>query len=72
MMSKSISIVIFIMLLAGTAHAYCSYYNPYKAGTGHHAGFAWAARHNVTTCGGNSQSFISGCYEFLRQKQNCQ
>ena len=70
-MNKPLMIGIIVALFASTAFAYCNYYNPYQPGTGHYAGFAWAERHNVDTCGGNSQSFIEGCYEFLRQKQNC-
>jgi hypothetical protein len=57
--------------VATPALAYCYYSNPYAVGSGHYAGFDWGYKHNVTTCGGNSQSFIAGCEEYLRQKANC-
>lgn len=41
--------------------------NPYSEGSGHYAGFEWAERKGVDGCGGNSQSFIEGCEEYLRQ-----
>lgn len=41
--------------------------NPYAEGSGHFAGFEWAERNSVGSCGGNSQSFIEGCEEYLRQ-----
>lgn len=41
--------------------------NPYDEGSGHYAGFDWAARNDVSSCGGNSASFIEGCQEFQRQ-----
>lgn len=41
--------------------------NPYSDGSGHYAGFEWAERKGVSSCGGNSQSFIEGCEEYLRQ-----
>lgn len=41
--------------------------NPYNDGSGHAAGYEWAERKGVTSCGGNSQSFIEGCEEYLRQ-----
>ena len=41
--------------------------NPYGEGSGHYAGFEWAEREHVSSCGGNSQSFIEGCQESLRQ-----
>jgi hypothetical protein len=43
--------------------------NPYSEGTGHYAGFDWAQEKGVTTCGGNSDSFIEGCEVYLRQVQ---
>ena len=42
-------------------------YNPYLSGTGHYAGYEWAYRNDVTSCGGNSDSFIEGCEEYLYQ-----
>lgn len=41
--------------------------NPYSEGTGHYAGFAWAEEKGAASCGGNSDSFIEGCEEYLRQ-----
>ena len=41
--------------------------NPYSSGTGHYAGYEWAEEKGVSSCGGNSQSFIEGCEEYLRQ-----
>lgn len=34
---------------------------------GHHAGFEWAMQNDVGSCGGNSQSFIEGCEEYVTQ-----
>lgn len=42
-------------------------YNPYSSGTGHYAGYEWAEKKDVLSCGGNSQSFIEGCEEYLSQ-----
>lgn len=41
--------------------------NPYSPGSGHYAGYEWAESKDVSSCGGNSQSFIEGCEEYLRQ-----
>lgn len=41
--------------------------NPYDEGTGHYAGFEWAQEKDVDSCGGNSDSFIEGCEEYLSQ-----
>lgn len=40
--------------------------NPYEDGSGHSAGYEWAKDNQVSYCGGNSQSFINGCEEYLR------
>lgn len=40
--------------------------NPYDEGSGHYAGFEWKAE-NGYECGGNSDSFIEGCQEYVRQ-----
>lgn len=42
--------------------------NPYGYGTGHYAGFAWAESKGVSSCGGNSDSFIEGCEEYINQE----
>ncbi len=42
--------------------------NPYNEGTGHDAGYKWAEQNDVDSCGGNSNSFIEGCEEYLRQR----
>ena len=45
----------------------CQFPNdPYDEGSGHYAGFEWEAE-NGYECGGNSDSFIEGCQEYLRQ-----
>jgi hypothetical protein len=47
----------------------CSYLepeNPFSDG-GHYAGFEWAQTNEVDSCGGNSDSFIEGCEEYLSQ-----
>ena len=44
--------------------------NPYSQGTGHSAGYEWAEKNDVSDCGGNSQSFIEGCEEYLNQRDN--
>lgn len=49
----------------------CKTHNPYSPGTGHYAGFEWADRKNVSSCGGKSTSFIKGCEEYLAQKAKC-
>ncbi|WP_374035766.1 hypothetical protein ACES2I_08775 [Bdellovibrio bacteriovorus] len=43
--------------------------NPFEDGSGHSAGYEWAERNQVSSCGGNSQSFIDGCEEWLRQQE---
>jgi len=51
----------------------CYLFNPYPLESGHYAGFEWALNHNVTSCypSNNSDSFLSGCLEYLRQKAEC-
>lgn len=44
--------------------------NPYSPGSGHYAGFEWASEREVSSCGGNSDSFIEGCEDYLRQEQD--
>jgi len=41
--------------------------NPYSQGSGHYAGFEWAAEHG-RSCNGNSQSFNEGCGEYEHQE----
>jgi opacity protein-like surface antigen len=41
--------------------------NPYSLGSGHYAGFNWGEQGN--SCGGNSNSFIEGCYEYEAQDE---
>lgn len=41
--------------------------NPYSPGSGHYAGFEWAENNSVSSCGGNSTSFVEGCEEYIRQ-----
>lgn len=41
--------------------------NPYSSGSGHYAGFEWAERKDVSSCGGNSRSFIEGCEDYVEQ-----
>ena len=43
--------------------------NPYSDGSGHSAGYEWAEENDVDSCGGNSNSFIEGCEEYLEQKE---
>ena len=43
--------------------------NPYDIGSGHYAGYEWAQERDVSSCGGNSQSFIEGCEEYLYQME---
>lgn len=43
--------------------------NPYNTGSGHSAGYEWAQENNVSSCGGNSNSFIEGCEEYLSQQE---
>lgn len=42
--------------------------NPYSTGSGHYAGFEWGE--NGNSCGGNSDSFIEGCEEYLIQLED--
>lgn len=42
--------------------------NPYGSGSGHYAGFEWGE--NGNSCGGNSNSFIEGCEEYLSQLED--
>ena len=46
--------------------------NPYTDGTGHYAGWKWAEEKSVSSCGGNSSSFIEGCEEYLSKEQEYQ
>lgn len=46
--------------------------NPYDEGSGHSAGYEWAQENNVSSCGGNSDSFIEGCEEYLSQQEEAQ
>jgi len=41
--------------------------NPYQEGSGHYAGWEWAAQ-NGGSCDGNSQSFNEGCEEYQHQE----
>jgi|ERR1035437_5846147 hypothetical protein len=41
-------------------------HDPYDEGSGHYAGFEWGASGN--DCGGNSDSFITGCEEYQNQE----
>lgn len=43
--------------------------NPYDEGSGHSAGYEWAEENGVDSCGGNSNSFIEGCEEYLAQQE---
>lgn len=43
--------------------------NPYSSDGGHYAGFEWAQNNGVSSCGGNSESFIEGCEEYLSQEE---
>lgn len=45
------------------------YENPYDEGSGHFAGYDWAEENDVSSCGGNSDSFIEGCEEYLSQQE---
>jgi hypothetical protein len=71
------SFFIFLISIVG-----CSVYapqNPYEVSTGHYAGYEWAKDNfedwmseyaetgNVHECSGNSESFIEGCNEYIRQ-----
>ena len=46
--------------------------NPYDDGSGHDAGYKWAEENSVDSCDGNSDSFIEGCEEYLRQREGSQ
>lgn len=42
--------------------------SPYDEGTGHNAGYVWAQTNGLTDpseCGGDSDSFIQGCQEYV-------
>lgn len=43
--------------------------NPYDEGSGHSAGYEWAQENDVSSCGGNSSSFIEGCEEYLAEQE---
>jgi hypothetical protein len=43
--------------------------NPYDDGSGHSAGYEWAQENDPSSCGGNSDSFIEGCQEYLDQQE---
>lgn len=76
---KSYLVFIFILAFSPTALSQtennekgreCVFKNPYPDG-GRYAGYEWAERKRVTSCGGNSDSFIKGCNEYLRQIDEC-
>jgi hypothetical protein len=46
--------------------------NPFGEGSGHYAGFEWAAESGSGTCNGKSQSFIEGCEEYENQEDEYQ
>lgn len=43
--------------------------NPYDEGSGHYAGFEWGEEKGEE-CTGNSDSFIEGCDEYVRQENS--
>lgn len=43
--------------------------NPYDEGSGHSAGYEWAQENEPSECGGNSDSFIEGCQEYLDEME---
>lgn len=43
--------------------------NPYDEGSGHSAGYEWAMENEPSECGGNSDSFIEGCQEYLDEME---
>jgi hypothetical protein len=45
--------------------------NPYEEGTGHYAGWEWAAEHDGS-CESASQSFNEGCEEYDQQEAEYQ
>jgi len=53
---------------SGDSDYYTNYGNPYNEGSGHYAGYEWAEQNGVSSCGGNSNSFIEGCEEYLNQQ----
>ncbi len=55
---------------SSAAERECDISNPYSHGTGHYAGFEWGELNSVSSCGGNSHSFIEGCEKYLNQ-HNC-
>lgn len=75
-----ISSIILVIILTGCNKVYVSQ-NPYEIGTGHYAGYEWAKKNfddwvseyaetgKVRSCGGNSESFIEGCEEYLEQRE---
>jgi hypothetical protein len=44
--------------------------NPYPLPGGHYAGYEWAESKDVSSCGGNSNSFIEGCESYLEQSSD--
>ncbi|MGB2580121.1 MAG: hypothetical protein WBC83_00305 [Minisyncoccia bacterium] len=56
---------------SGTSYSeeYVEPENPYDEGTGHSAGYEWAEENDVSSCDGNSDSFIEGCEEYLSQQE---
>ena len=75
-----ISSIVLIIILTGCGKIYIPQ-NPYKDDTGHYAGYEWAKKNfdnwvseytetgKVCLCSGNSESFIEGCEEYLKQKE---
>ena len=75
-----ISIFLTIISVSGCSKTYVSQ-NPYEFSTGHYAGYEWAKKNfdswaleyaetgNVRECSGNSESFIEGCNEYIKQKE---
>lgn len=47
--------------------------NPYSTfQEGHYAGYEWAQDNEVDSCGGNSDSFIEGCEEYVNERDEYQ
>jgi hypothetical protein len=47
--------------------------NPYSSDQeGHYAGYEWAEENDVDSCGGNSDSFIEGCQDYVDQRDEYQ
>jgi hypothetical protein len=68
-----LSLAVSLALISSAAHGqYSGQYGCTQDCAGHEAGYAWAEENGIDDpddCGGRSQSFIEGCWDYAEQQQ---